>query len=57
MRCPSCGAEMNHHADKLVERTGPTDEPMVDPVLGGIVEEVYACPACGREAARRAAPS
>jgi len=53
MRCPSCGAEMNHHADKLVQPTGAADEPMVDSALGGIVEEVYTCPACGTEAARR----
>ena len=57
MRCPSCGAKMNHHADKLVQPTGPADEVSVDPTLGGIVEEVYACPACGRVAARRAVPS
>ena len=48
---------MNHHADKVVDSTGPADERTVDPALGGMVEEVYACPACGREAARRAAPS
>jgi len=52
MRCPSCGAEMNHHADKLVESTGALDEPRVDSALGGMVEEIYACPACGTEAAR-----
>jgi hypothetical protein len=48
---------MNHHADKLVEPIGPADDSMVDSALGGMVEEVHACPACGREAARRAAPS
>jgi len=48
---------MNHHADKLVESIGATDEPLVDRALNGIVEEIYACPACGRGAARRAAPS
>jgi len=56
MRCPGCDAEMNHHADKLIEPTCPADEPMVDPVLDGIVEEVYACPACGTAAATRASP-
>jgi hypothetical protein len=48
---------MNHHAEKLVQPTGAVDEPMVDPALGGIVEEVHACPACGKQAARRRAPS
>jgi len=43
---------MNHHADKLVESTGALDEPRVDSALGGMVEEIYACPACGTEAAR-----
>jgi len=54
MICPRCGAEMNHHAEKLLSPTGPADEAFVDRVLGGIVEEVYTCPACGASAARRA---
>ena len=46
MKCPKCGTEMNHHADKLVERV---DEPgeWNDALLGGILTEVHACPACG----------
>ena len=55
MRCPECGTEMNHHADKLVEPTDRADEAVIDPALGGIVEEVHTCPACGTEAARRTA--
>ena len=35
MVCPSCGGEMNHHAEKLVLPTGLGD--VVDPVLGGVV--------------------
>ena len=54
MICPSCGSEMNHHAEKLVLPTGPAD--VVDPVLGGVVEEVHACPACGAMASRRQDP-
>jgi len=54
MICPSCGSEMNHHAEKLELPTGPAD--VVDPVLGGVVEEVHACPACGAMASRRQDP-
>jgi len=54
MVCPSCGGEMNHHAEKLVLLTGPGDA--VDPVLGGVVYEMHACPACGTGASRRREP-
>jgi len=54
MLCPSCGAKMNHHAEKLLLPTGPAD--VVDPVLGGIIEEMHACPACGTGASRRREP-
>jgi ribosomal protein S27AE len=50
MRCPDCGAEMNHHADKLVYDVAPgegEDE-------GGVIIESHACPACGRTATRAA---
>jgi len=57
MRCPNCGAEMNHHAEKLVQPTGSAEAASVDPALGGVIEEVHTCPACGRQAARRAVPS
>jgi uncharacterized C2H2 Zn-finger protein len=51
MRCPRCGGEMNHHADKLVEPPGEEEE--VDPTFGGHVEAVFACPRCGRVESRR----
>ena len=54
MICPRCGARMNHHGEKLLHPTGPADEAAVDRVLGGIVEELHACPACGAGASRRA---
>ena len=54
MTCPMCGAEMNHHAEKLIHPTGPADEASTDHVLGGIIEEVHTCPACGASASRRA---
>jgi len=54
MICPRCGIEMNHHAEKLVYPTESGDDAAVDSVLGGIVEELHACPACGAGASRRA---
>jgi ribosomal protein S27AE len=49
MKCPYCGAEMNHHADKLVCDATPDDE---DADEGGLILEAHACPACGRSATR-----
>jgi uncharacterized protein with PIN domain len=46
-RCPKCGAEMNHHAEKVLQTAGPADELPV--------EEMYACPACGTKASRSSA--
>lgn len=46
MKCPDCGAEMNHHADKLVygsESDADADE---------FVVEAHTCPGCGRSATR-----
>ena len=53
LKCPDCGAEMNHHADKLDygaagdEASGPG---------AGVVIEAHTCPDCGRTATRAAAP-
>ena len=47
MICPRCGAEMNHHADKLVDPVKPEDRRNVNPSLGGIVKEMHGCPKCG----------
>jgi ribosomal protein S27AE len=47
MICPRCGAEMNHHADKLIYAArGPE---------GSDVQEFHSCPACGASASRAAA--
>ncbi|TMA10816.1 MAG: hypothetical protein E6J89_09550 [Deltaproteobacteria bacterium] len=54
MICPKCGAEMNHHADKLVDPVRPEDLRQVNPALGGIVEETHCCPSCGAVESRRA---
>jgi len=53
MRCPKCGAEMNRHAEKLVFAAGSGEASDADEVLGGVVEEMYGCPACGHVEARR----
>ena len=47
MKCPKCGALMNHHADKLVDPVDRTDAAHADPELGGVVQETHGCPACG----------
>ncbi len=52
--CPVCGTAMNHQADKLVEPRTPAEARAADPVWGGFLESVYACPNCGRIESRRA---
>jgi len=54
MICPKCGAEMNHHADKLVDLVKPEDMRHLNPVLGGVLEEMHYCPQCGAIESRRA---
>ncbi len=50
MKCPDCGAEMNHHADKLVY--GDANGEGADE--GGRILEAHACSACGRTETREA---
>jgi endogenous inhibitor of DNA gyrase (YacG/DUF329 family) len=47
MKCPECGVDLNHHADKLTYPTCPADAAKVDPRLGGVVAEIHTCPECG----------
>ena len=54
MICPRCGAEMNHHADKLVYPVTAEDARNVNPTLGGVIEETHGCPGCGGVESRRA---
>ena len=49
MRCPDCGAEMNHHADKIVYDAAPGDDASDE---GGRILEAHTCPGCGRSATR-----
>jgi predicted RNA-binding Zn-ribbon protein involved in translation (DUF1610 family) len=55
MRCPKCGAEMNHHADKLDYSAGRDQPQAADLGLGGVLQEVHQCPNCGNIELRRAA--
>ena len=53
IRCPTCGAEMNRHAEKLVYGGTAAEASLTDRLLGGSIEETHACPGCGNVAARR----
>jgi hypothetical protein len=49
MKCPRCGAEMNHHADKLL---ASDSELSSKTVLGSALMQLHSCPACGSSASR-----
>lgn len=53
MNCPDCGAEMNHHADKLVYGEAPEGAGESD--ADGRILEAHTCPGCGRSATRASA--
>ena len=53
MICPKCGAEMNHHGDKLVQ-AADSQTARQDENLGAFLEEFHACPKCGSAASRPA---
>lgn len=47
-QCDVCGVDMNHNAEKI-DYTACLDDPeSIDPDLGGILEEFYTCPECGK---------
>ena len=54
VKCPACGAEMNHHAEKIDYTAALADPNAMDPELGGVMEEVHTCPKCGDVETRRA---
>lgn len=54
MGCPACGAEMNHHAEKLCYSAALADPHAADPEFGAVLEETHTCPKCGTIAVRRA---
>lgn len=53
MKCPVCGAEMNHHAEKIDYTASLYEPDAMDPQLGGVLEEVHTCPKCGDVEVRR----
>jgi len=54
MICPECGDEMNHHADKLTYSSNSAEVQPLYSALGGVLEEMHACPGCGAVESRRA---
>ena len=54
MICPKCGAEMNHHAEKVDYGAALEDTAAADADFGGILQEVHTCPGCGDTALRAA---
>jgi ribosomal protein S27AE len=52
MKCPGCGGEMTQHAKKVICPRSEEEVELVDEVLGGVVLERHACPACGKAASR-----
>lgn len=52
--CPRCGTSMNRHAEKVVHPDNPGDLALMDPALGGVLEETHACPGCGNVESRGA---
>lgn len=53
MTCPTCGATMNHQADKLVHPVTAAESALLTEAFEGVIEEVFACPGCGRIESRR----
>lgn len=55
MICAKCGATMNHHGDKILDPRTRDEALVLDPLLGGVVQEMHSCPGCGANATRLAA--
>ena len=53
MRCPDCGVEMNHHANKIDETDVPDKPEGVDAGLVVVIEETHTCPQCGKTLVRK----
>ena len=54
--CPKCDTPMNHQADKLTHPVNAAEAAALTPVFDGVLERVFACPACGWIDSRRASP-
>lgn len=46
MKCPRCGGDMNFHAEKVDYARALADSGVMDPDLGGPLEEFHTCPRC-----------
>lgn len=46
--CPDCGVRMNQHAEKLDVFAAMGLPGAWDGELGGLIEELYCCPECGK---------
>jgi predicted RNA-binding Zn-ribbon protein involved in translation (DUF1610 family) len=55
MLCPDCGVEMNQHATKIDYASALDDASEIDEDLGGVLEDVHTCPACGQTHMQKAA--
>jgi hypothetical protein len=53
MKCLACGAEMNHHAAKLVEPRNAREAAQMDAAFGALILEGHSCPKCGTNTSRR----
>jgi predicted RNA-binding Zn-ribbon protein involved in translation (DUF1610 family) len=53
MTCPKCGTPMNHQAEKLVQPVSAEELASISPGFDGLLELVFACPACGWIDSRR----
>ena len=54
MKCGECGVEMNYQAEKLIYPSTSAAMKKLDPALGGIIEDFFTCPECGKAEARHA---
>lgn len=57
LKCPTCGSEMNFHAEKINQSARVGAEHSLGGELdesGEVVEEIHTCPACATIATRRA---
>jgi hypothetical protein len=52
--CPVDGTPMNHQASKLVYPRTREEAAEMTAAMDGVIDDVYACPVCGRIESRRA---
>ena len=47
IKCPKCGNEMNHHADKIIADVSDENLNYYDDAFDEMLEEHYKCHKCG----------